>query len=138
MPHQAYVAEQCQRANLTPEGFGGCIHARVDAGEITETEAPLLVRSLLSAVSITTVNGIAAAIHCLARFPTNGRGCATIRPWPQRLRGSDPLRKPGANVLRTTTKDVEISGMHIGEGVKVLMFLAAANRDRAMGQSRYL
>ncbi len=34
-PHQAYVAEQCQRENLAPGGFGACIHARADAGEIT-------------------------------------------------------------------------------------------------------
>src|SRR3954466_2985932 len=68
-PHQAYVAAQCQRENLAPEGFGGCIHARVDSGDITEAEAPLLVRSLLSAGIDTTVNGIGAAIYCLARFP---------------------------------------------------------------------
>src|SRR4029078_1690804 len=34
-PHQAYVNAQCQRENLAPEGFGGCIHARADAGDIT-------------------------------------------------------------------------------------------------------
>src|SRR5258705_11289721 len=65
-PHQAYVQEQCQRNNLAPGGFGACIHARVDAGEITAAEAPTLVRSLLSAGSDTTVNGIGAAIYCLA------------------------------------------------------------------------
>ena len=47
-PHKAYVEAQCQRENLAPGGFGACIHARVDAGDITATEAPLLVRSLLS------------------------------------------------------------------------------------------
>ena len=129
-PHQAYVAEQCQRANLTPDGFGGCIHARVDAGEITAAEAPLLVRSLLSAGLDTTVNGIAAAIYCLARFPEQ---------W-QRLRG-DPslarnafeeavrLESPVQTFFRTTTTDAEIGGHRIGEGEKVLMLLAAANRD---------
>src|ERR1700747_130215 len=45
-PHQAYVAEQCQRHNLAPGGFGACIHERVDAGDIMPAEAPLLVRSL--------------------------------------------------------------------------------------------
>src|SRR4051795_3744891 len=34
-PHQAYVAEQCQRENLAAGGFGACIHARVDSGDIT-------------------------------------------------------------------------------------------------------
>src|SRR5439155_2813255 len=39
-PHQAYVAEQCRRENLSPGGFGACIHARVDTGDITAAEAP--------------------------------------------------------------------------------------------------
>src|SRR6516225_5138163 len=57
-PHQAYIAEQCQRENLAPGGFGACIHAFVDTGDITDKEAPLLVRSLLSAGLDTTVYGI--------------------------------------------------------------------------------
>ena len=61
-PHQAYVAEQCQRQNLAPGGFGACVHARVDSGDITETEAPLLVRSLLSAGIDTTVMGRKTAV----------------------------------------------------------------------------
>src|SRR3982075_274248 len=68
-PHQAYVQEQCQRDNLAPGGFGACIYARVDAGDIIAAEAPMLVRSLLSAGIDTTVNGLGAAIYCLARFP---------------------------------------------------------------------
>ncbi|BBO01261.1 MULTISPECIES: cytochrome P450 [Bradyrhizobium] len=129
-PHQAYVAEQCQRDNLAPGGFGACIHARVDDGEITATEAPLLVRSLLSAGLDTTVNGIGAAVYCLARFPDQ---------W-QRLRADLTLARnafeeavrfesPVQTFFRTTTRDVELSGATIGEGEKVLMFLAAANRD---------
>jgi cytochrome P450 len=130
VPHQAYVAEQCQRENLAPGGFGACIHAGVDDGEITAMEAPLLVRSLLSAGLDTTVNGIGAAIYCLARFPEQ---------W-QRLRGDPTLARnafeeavrfesPVQTFFRTTTREVEVGGAQIGEGEKVLMFLGAANRD---------
>jgi len=129
-PHQAYVAEQCQRENLAPGGFGACIHAQADAGDITPAEAPLLVRSLLSAGLDTTVNGIGAAVYCLARFPEQ---------W-QRLRNDPTLARsafeeavrfesPVQTFFRTTTREVEISGAKIGEGEKILMFLAAANRD---------
>ena len=55
-------------AKISPGGFGACVHARADAGDITPEEAPLLVRSLLSA-GLDTVNGIGAAVYCLARFP---------------------------------------------------------------------
>nr|7TNF_A Chain A, Cytochrome P450 [Rhodopseudomonas palustris HaA2]7TNU_A Chain A, Cytochrome P450 [Rhodopseudomonas palustris HaA2]7UDF_A Chain A, Cytochrome P450 [Rhodopseudomonas palustris HaA2] len=129
-PHQAYVNEQCQRPNLAPGGFGACIHAFTDTGEITPDEAPLLVRSLLSAGLDTTVNGIGAAVYCLARFPGE----------LQRLR-SDPtlarnafeeavrFESPVQTVFRTTTREVELGGAVIGEGEKVLMFLGSANRD---------
>ncbi|MBA2399794.1 MAG: cytochrome P450 [Bradyrhizobium sp.] len=129
-PHQSYVAAQCQRENLAPEGFGGCIHARADSGDITEAEAPLLVRSLLSAGIDTTVNGIGAAVYCLARFPAQ---LARLRQDPTLSRNAfeEAIRfeSPVQTFFRTTTRDVEISGHRIGEGEKVLMFLGAANRD---------
>ena len=129
-PHQAYVAEQCQRENLAPGGFGACIHARVDAGDITAAEAPLLVRSLLSAGLDTTVNGIGAAVYCLARFPDQ---LARLRADPSLARNAfeEAVRfeSPVQTFFRTTTREVEIGGIAIGEGEKVLMFLGAANRD---------
>ncbi len=39
------------------------------------------------------------------------------------------FESPVQTFFRTTTRDVEISGSRIGEGEKILMFLAAANRD---------
>ena len=129
-PHQAYIAEQCQRENLAPGGFGACIHAQVDTGDITPAEAPLLVRSLLSAGLDTTVNGIGAAVYCLARFPDQ---FARLRNDPTLARNAfeEAVRfeSPVQTFFRTTTRDVEIGGARIGEGEKILMFLAAANRD---------
>jgi len=136
-PHQAYVAEQCQRDALAPDGFGACIHARVDSGDITAEEAPLLVRSLLSAGIDTTVNGLGAAIYCLARFPDQ---LARLRRDPSLARNAfeEAIRfeSPVQTFFRTTTREVEIAGHLIGEGEKVLMFLGAANRDpRRFGHS---
>ncbi|MGJ4888601.1 cytochrome P450 [Bradyrhizobium sp. HKCCYLRH3099] len=129
-PHQAYVTEQCQRDNLAPGGFGACIHAFSDSGEITPAEAPLLVRSLLSAGLDTTVYGIGAAVSCLARFPDQ---FARLRadPWLARNAFEEAVRfeSPVQTFFRTTTRDVELGGVVIPEGEKVLMFLGAANRD---------
>jgi cytochrome P450 len=129
-PHQAYVQEQCQRDNLAPGGFGACIHARVDAGDITAAEAPMLVRSLLSAGIDTTVNGLGAAIYCLARFPEQW---ARLRNDPSLARNAfeEAVRfeSPVQTFFRTTTKDVDIGGHGVGGGEKILMFLGAANRD---------
>ena len=129
-PHQAWVMEHCQRANLTPGGFGACIHARADAGEITPETAPFLVRSLLSAGIDTTVNGIGAAFYCLARFPETFQ---LLRSRPDLARNAfeEAVRfeSPVQTFFRTTTRDVELAGHVIPANAKVLMFLGAANRD---------
>jgi 4-methoxybenzoate monooxygenase (O-demethylating) len=129
-PHQAYVAERCQRRNLASGGFGACIHAFSDSGEITSDEAPLLVRSLLSAGLDTTVNGLGAAVYCLARFPDQmARLCADPSLARNAFEEAVRFESPVQTFFRTTTRDVEIGGHTIGEGEKVLMFLGAANRD---------
>lgn len=130
LPHQAWVTQQCQREALAPGGFGACIHARVDDGTIEAHEAPLLVRSLLSAGLDTTVNGIGAALYCLARFPEEfarlkaDPGLAR-RAFDEAVRFESPVQ----TFFRTTTREVELGGAVIGEGEKVLMFLGSANRD---------
>lgn len=129
-PHQAWVNAQCQRDALAPGGFGACIHARVDDGAITAQEAPLLVRSLLSAGLDTTVNGIGAAVYCLARFPDQW---ARLRAEPGLARNAfeEAIRfeSPVQTFFRTTTRAVELSGHLIPEGEKILIFMGAANRD---------
>jgi 4-methoxybenzoate monooxygenase (O-demethylating) len=129
-PHMAWVMESCQRGRLVPGGFGAGIHAASDTGEITPEEAPLLVRSLFSAGVDTTVNGIGAAVYCLARFPDQWR---KLHESPSLARAAfeEAVRfeSPVQTFFRTTTRPVGIGGVEIGEGRKVLMFLGAANRD---------
>jgi len=112
------------------DGYRREVEARVARGDITPAEAPLLVRSLLSAGLDTTVNGIGAAVYCLARFPDQ---FARLRNDPTLARNAfeEAVRfeSPVQTFFRTTTRDVEIGGARIGEGEKILMFLAAANRD---------
>ena len=129
-PHVAWVTEQCQRANLAPGGLGAQIHAATDTGEITKDEAPLLVRSLLSAGLDTTINGIGAAIYCLARFPEQWQRLHQD-PLLARAAFEEAIRleSPVQTFFRTTTRAVRLGGVEIPEGEKVLMFLGAANRD---------
>jgi hypothetical protein len=85
---------------------------------------------LLTAGLDTTVNGIGAAVYCLARFPDE---FAKLRAEPSLARQAfeEAIRfeSPVQTFFRTTTRPVEIGGVEIGEGEKVLMFLGAANRD---------
>ena len=128
-PHVAWVTEQCAWENLDPSGFGAQIHAAAGA-EITAEEAPLLVRSLLTAGLDTTVHGIGAALYCLARFPDQ---YARLHAEPGLARAAfeEAVRfeSPVQTFFRTTTRPVELGGIRLDEGEKVLMFLGAANRD---------
>ena len=126
----AWIAAHCTRDALTPGGLGDRIYASADEGAVTEDEAALLVRSLLTAGVDTTVIGLGCALDCLARDPGQWR---RLREDPS-LAGAafeETLRyaSPVQTFFRTTTRDVEVGGVRIGEGEKVLLFLAAANRD---------
>ena len=65
----AWIAAQCTRDALTPDGLGARIYDSVDDGTISADEAALLVRSLLTAGVDTTVIGLGCALDCLARDP---------------------------------------------------------------------
>jgi cytochrome P450 len=129
-PVLAWLQRQMQRDAFAPEGFGAAIHAASDTGELTLEEAPLVARSLLTAGVDTTVSGLGAAVYCLARFPEQ---FARLRADPSLARAAfeEAVRyeTPVQTFFRTTTRPVEIGGIAVDEGEKVLMFLGAANRD---------
>lgn len=125
-----WVAESCKRAFLKSEGWGADLHAAADRGECTEEEAERLVRSFLSAGVDTTVNGIAAALHAFALNPGEWQ---KLRADPALVRKAieEVMRHAGVaqTFFRTTCNAVDIDGYVLPEGAKVVLFLAAANRD---------
>ena len=126
----AAIASQCARDVLTPDGFGAQIWAAADRGDITEAQAPLIVRSLLTAGVDTTVNGLAAVLYA---FATNPEQWNRLRANPALARTAfdEAVRfeSPVQTFFRTTTRDIEVGGTLIPEGRKILMFLGSANRD---------
>jgi cytochrome P450 len=129
-PVRDWIMSKCTRAALAPDGLGMKIFDAVDAGELSEDEAGMLVRSFLSAGIDTTVYGLGNALYCFAGNPAQW---TILRENPNLIRSSfeEVLRfeAPVQTFFRTTTKAVDVGGVHIGEGEKVLLFLAAANRD---------
>lgn len=129
-PVRDWIMSKCSRAALAPDGLGIQIFAAVDSGELTELEAGMLVRSFLSAGIDTTVYGLGNALYCFANYPEQW---AVLRENPSliRLAFEEVLRfeAPVQTFFRTTTKAIEVGGVKLGDGEKVLLFLAAANRD---------
>jgi cytochrome P450 len=126
----AWVAQACKRENLKPGGWGMAVYEAADAGELTAEEAERLVRSFLSAGVDTTVNGISHLVLALASHPQEyeklrAEPALAKRAFEESLRWDSTVQ----TFFRTTTRAVEVSGVEIPEGSKVLLFLAAANRD---------
>jgi cytochrome P450 len=129
-PVLAWVQGQSRRDALSATGLGAAIHEAAERQGFTVAEAEILVRSLLTAGVDTTVNGLGAAVWCLARFPAE---FDRLRADPSLARAAFEeairLESPVQTFFRTTTRDVVIGEETIPEGCKVLMFLGAANRD---------
>jgi hypothetical protein len=91
---------------------------------------------LLTAGLDTTIQGIAHALHCFATWQNQWH---LLRADPSLVRNAfeEVIRytSPVQTFFRTTTKAVEIANTLIPGGEKVLLFLAAANRDRVGGRS---
>lgn len=129
-PILEWVTSICNREALTPTGLGAQLFTAADAGEITEEEAQLLFRAFLSAGGDTTVNGIGNALYQFARNPdqwellTNDLSLAR-GAFDEVIRIEPPIQ----TFFRTTMRESRVDGVPIAEGDKVMLLLAAANRD---------
>src|SRR6478735_11099871 len=72
-PTLEWIGTQCRRENLAPGGFGAQIWDAADQGDITPEQAPLIVRSLLTAGVDTTIHGLSAVLHAVATHPGQWR-----------------------------------------------------------------
>ena len=125
-----WITAACERQHLENTGIGGIIYAAADAGEITEHEAGMLVRSLFSAGVDTTISGIASALYCLTANP---EAFAELKASPNLARRcfEETLRMfaPVHSFCRTANLDTEVAGVPIEEGSKILCMLGSANLD---------
>jgi 4-methoxybenzoate monooxygenase (O-demethylating) len=125
-----WINAQCAREALSPDGIGAAIWAAVDTGEVSREEAPVLVRSVLSAGLDTTIIGLGNGLYAFAANPAQWQALrdnpALVRPaFDEILRFESPVQ----TFFRTTTKPVELGGVELGPDAKILLFLSAANRD---------
>jgi hypothetical protein len=125
-----WVTAKCAREALAPGSFGAQVYDAADTGEISDEEAPLLVRSFLSAGLDTTISGIGMGLYNLARHPDQWALLAA-NPSLARAAFDETLRYDSSApyVFRTTPHETEIAGVPIAKHEKVLLLLASANRD---------
>ena len=128
--HAGWVNARCAREELADDGFGAAIWAAADRGDITAEQAPLIVRSLLTAGVDTTVHGLGAVLRALATDPA-AWAALRARPDLARVAFDEAVRweSPVQTFFRTAEVDVPVGDTVVPEGAKILMFLGAANRD---------
>lgn len=128
--HSAWVNGQCAREALDGDGFGAAIWAAADRGELTYEQAPLVVRSLLTAGVDTTVPGLGAVLHAFATHPEQ-RQRLRAEPRLARMAFDEAVRwqSPVQTFFRTAVNDVDLGGCTVPGGGKILMLLGSANRD---------
>ena len=124
------IMAMMRRDALAPGRLGALIHDAAESEGFKEAERELLVRSFLSAGVDTIVHGLGNALYLFALYPDQ---------W-QHVRADRALVGPAfeevlrfeASVqtfFRTTTRAVDVDGVELPEGAKVLLFFGAANRD---------
>jgi cytochrome P450 len=125
-----WVAANCARENLDPDGLGAKIWAHADAGAIAAEEAAVLVRALLSAGLDTTVIAIGNTLACLTQNPDQWP-LVHERPRLVRFAADEALRteSPFQSFYRTTAHDVDVAGVTLPADSKLVVFIGAANRD---------
>ncbi len=125
-----WIMERCQHRNLEPGKLGDQVYQAVSGGQITAEEAPILVRSFLSAGVDTTIDAVGNALWS---FATNPAEWAKVKAnqgivkqaFEEVLRYESPFQ----TFFRTTTKDVELAGVKIPGNEKVMLNIGSANRD---------
>ena len=129
-PVTEWIMTHCRRDHLRPGGFGDQIYQAADKGEISHEQAPLLVRSFLSAGVDTTINGLGNVLYALAHHPAE---YAKLHADPTLARPAfeEGLRweSTAQTFYRTAGHDTQIAGVSIEGDTKVLCLLGAANRD---------
>jgi cytochrome P450 len=121
----------CTRREILHDGgLGARIHDVAQADGFAEPERELLVRSVLSAGVDTTVHGLGNALLCFAQHPDQW-GALRAEPSLARAAFDEVVRfeSPVQTFFRTTTRATEVQDVPIAAGDKVLLLLAAANRD---------
>jgi cytochrome P450 len=128
-----WIDARCERSALAPDGLGADIYAAADAGDLTDGEAKLLVRSFLSAGVDTTIDSIGLGLRALAEHRDQWD---LLREDPSLARNAfeEATRYDSSSqsLFRTTTEAFEFEGQQIGKHQKVLVLIGSAGRDPAV------
>jgi len=125
-----FIERDATRENLKPGSWTHRIHELVDQGLMPAECAAYAIRDYINPSLDTTISATAELIRLLADNPEQWE---MLKQKPELIgnavneavRLSTPIR----TFSRQVAKDIEITGIHIPVGSRVMMLFASANRD---------
>jgi cytochrome P450 len=134
---QDYIADELEARRDAPRDdlLTHLVQARDDAGQgLSIPEMLSLTQQFLVAGNETTTNAIAAGVQLLIENPDQ-LALLQAAPDPDRIRvfANEVLRleAPAQGLFRVVREDVELAGVRIPAGSRIMLRFAAANRDPA-------
>jgi cytochrome P450 len=129
-PYLAWFEESVSRAGVLPDSLAEMLFKAEDAGDLDEGVASNVVRSFVGGGTDSTIAGIGFTLHQLAKNPGQWQ---RVRSDPAKVKAAfeEGIRHetPFQVTYRTTVAGTELSGVRLDGGIKVGVFLGAANRD---------
>lgn len=138
---QRYFVSQLDDRSAEPKDdlLTGLLHARIDDGDVGDarpldsTEIVAVLQQLLAGGNETTTKLLAAMMRQLAEHPQHWhRLRADPTSIPAIVEETLRLAAPAQCMRRRATRDVELGGVTIPEGARVITVLASANRDESL------
>ena len=115
---------------LVDQGWGRQFYAAGDAGSVEPDACPGLVMAVVWAGMDTTVNSISSALYLFGQYPDQWNRLRADRSLLQSaiaeiLRIEPPVQR----FTRVTTSEVDVSGVTVPAGARVVLLFGSANRD---------
>jgi cytochrome P450 len=125
-----YLISNAKPENLLPDSFGKIVYAAADRGEIVHQEAITMMLGYANAGLDTTINAVGSTLWLLARNPDQWDAVhQDPKLVPSAFLEGIRMESPAQFFSRVTTRDVEIEGVTIPAGSRVLHSYGSANRD---------
>lgn len=131
----AYFKVRLDKLRAMPDDtlLSGLVYAETDEGRLSEEDLLMFCRLLLVAGNETTTGLIVNAMRAFSEFP---EAMIRVRAEPSLVAPAleEALRyyAPFAATIRRTTREVEVAGVTIPAGQRLLVLLASADRDDAV------
>ena len=126
-----WVAVNCKRDAVQPGGICMSMYEAADAGDVTQEEAEVLVRTLYSAGSDTTIYSLGNTLRALAEFPEQYQLLRSDideyakRAFEEGIRYDNPARF----TRRRATAEIDVDGVTLPANAKLLLLHMPAGRD---------